>query len=70
MDGCLVREQPLWLRESNMVNLIGYLVGTIFCIVLVGIVLALIFCGVCVVLYFKGKITGKDNAITKWWGKF
>lgn len=49
-----------------MVNLIGYLVGTIFCIVLIGIILVLIFLVVCGIMYAKGKITGKDNAVTEW----
>lgn len=49
-----------------MINAIGYLFGTVLCLVFIGIIGVLIFAIVCGIVYAKGKITGKENAITKW----
>lgn len=53
-----------------MLNFIGFLFGAVLCLILIGVIGVLISVIVCGIMYVKGKITGKDNAITKWWGKF
>ena len=49
-----------------MLNFIGFLFGAALCLLLIGVIGALIFVIVCAVMYAKGEITGKDNAIKKW----
>lgn len=50
-----------------MLNVIGFLLGAILCLIFIGIIGVLIFVIVCGIIYAKGKITRKDNAITEWW---